>query len=447
MTPKRKKAERTKAVKKSPQLSGPMSIITKDSSIPVVDIEAYVNRSAEERRKEVATGKIPGKVKRPMNAFMLYRKAYQNRAKEWCSQHNHQVVSQVCGDSWPMEPESVRQQFNDWSKLERDNHQKAHPGYKFTPSKPQKQRTETPASNKRGLYDDESVASDVDDPDWPGSKGGKRVKRDHGVRYDPHPQEMYRPQQVMYDGYGMPADNRSAFHVSNPGKPMPQPYEPNNGNNLGGHYYATSQQRDWNRQAEDVYMKKTAGPGPGQMLEQNAYRYQQYDSSGYPLSATQQHYADNTLHHLPQGQSHYHGRPPSFSRTLDPSLMPQGAEEHHHQEPLMSLNSQYPHQVDPAHSGHWQTSSSQHQQQQQYYPSEQQFESYAGGVGEDVSPLTGLFSNPALDRVLKHDASDWQIIPSSAVAGVDDASWQDATIEPSALTHGDVVEGGGPSVA
>lgn len=49
--------------------------------------------------------------------------------------------------------------------------------------------------------------------------------------------------------------------------------------------------------------------------------------------------------------------------------------------------------------------------------------------------MTGLFDNQALDKVLRHDANpdDWQIIPSSNVA---DESWQDATIEPSALTQG-----------
>jgi isopentenyldiphosphate isomerase len=135
--PKKIKKEKIKAEKKVAKLDKPLSILTKEfKHVEVHDIEAYVNRSAEQRRKEVDEGKVPGKVKRPMNSFMLYRKAYQNRAKEWCLQNNHQVVSQVCGDSWPQEPDEIKDQFSEWARIERLNHQNAHPGYKFSPTKP-----------------------------------------------------------------------------------------------------------------------------------------------------------------------------------------------------------------------------------------------------------------------------------------------------------------------
>lgn len=421
-TPKRKKAERTKAVKKSPTLDGPMSIITKNSSIEVVDIEAYVNRSAEVRRKEVETGKIPGKIKRPMNAFMLYRKAYQNRAKEWCSQHNHQVVSQVCGDSWPLEPEPVRAQFNEWAKLERDNHQKAHPGYKFTPSKPQKLRVATPSNSKRGRYDDEeSVLSDPDDPEWMGGRGGKRVKRDHG-RYDTS--EMY-PSQGMYDNYvphGIPDHNRSAFHATNPGKPLPQPYEPVGGMS-NSHYYQTMQSRGPYRQMDDAIYRKTLSPGNA--LQPYGNQYPQYESPTAYLSQNQQY--TETHHGQGAGQSTYSARQASFSRSLDPNLMGTGGDEG-----LLGLG-QFPHQVDPAH-GHWQEANhaSYPPQPPQYYQenSPLPFESYGNVVGDDVSPLTNLF-NREQEKLFKSDATGWQIIESGAAA---DESWQDAeTIEPSAL--------------
>ncbi|KAL1843141.1 hypothetical protein VTJ49DRAFT_2891 [Mycothermus thermophilus] len=159
-TPKRKK-ERAKPTKNMPTLEKPLSELTKDSPVPIADIEAYVNRPAEVRRGEIETGKNPGRVKRPMNAFMLYRKAYQGRAKECVGQHNHQVVSKVCGLSWPLEPEHIREQFKAWADLERDNHQKAHPNYKFTPAKPSK----PPAQSDRGGYDG-SEGSELDEMDW-----------------------------------------------------------------------------------------------------------------------------------------------------------------------------------------------------------------------------------------------------------------------------------------
>ncbi|RKF72529.1 putative hmg box protein [Golovinomyces cichoracearum] len=133
---KRNRKEKCKHPK-SYKLDKPLSKLTENfTHIPLVDIDAYVNRSAEERHKEVEQGKEPGKVKRPMNSFMLYRKAYQIRTKYWCSKNNHQVVSQVCGDSWPLEPESVKRMFADWAQIERNNHRKAHPDYKFSPNKP-----------------------------------------------------------------------------------------------------------------------------------------------------------------------------------------------------------------------------------------------------------------------------------------------------------------------
>ena len=72
---KKAKKEKAKAEKKIVKLEKPLSELTKDwTHVPIADIESYVNRSAEERRREVEDGKVPGKVKRPMNSFMLYRK-------------------------------------------------------------------------------------------------------------------------------------------------------------------------------------------------------------------------------------------------------------------------------------------------------------------------------------------------------------------------------------
>lgn len=136
--PRRKKA-RASAAKRLSRVQKPLSVLKEDfPDVPVADIDAYVRRSKETREREVAQGTTPGKVKRPMNAFMLYRKAYQHLAKNICTRNNHQLVSQVCGDGWPLEPSEIKNRFNEWARLERENHQKAHPGYKFSPSKPVK---------------------------------------------------------------------------------------------------------------------------------------------------------------------------------------------------------------------------------------------------------------------------------------------------------------------
>jgi len=236
-----------------------MSELTRDSQIPVADIESYVSRSTEDRHAEIETGKNPGRVKRPMNAFMLYRKAYQQRAKEWASQHNHQVVSRVCGMSWPLEPETVREQFKHWADLERDNHQKAHPEYKFTPAKPQKQKY------KEGKFDD-SDGSDLEEFQWSAHHTRSSTKTPN---YDPDadyipPRSAYSSHPYQYTNSPLMGaathHNRSTYDYSNPGKPMPSPYDQRD---LGGQYYETqihSHSRQGLSTVEDLMMRKTPSP-------------------------------------------------------------------------------------------------------------------------------------------------------------------------------------------
>ncbi|PNS19919.1 Transcription factor ste11 [Sphaceloma murrayae] len=130
--PKKAKAGRSEKIK-TINIPGPLSEITKGSSIPVRDIEAWVNRPAADRHEE--TMKRKGYIARPMNSFMLYRSAYAERTKEWCKENDHQVVSSAAGESWPMESDELRNQFQIWAKVERDNHAVAFPNYKFSPSK------------------------------------------------------------------------------------------------------------------------------------------------------------------------------------------------------------------------------------------------------------------------------------------------------------------------
>ncbi|RKF61324.1 putative hmg box protein [Erysiphe neolycopersici] len=147
--------------KKVKLISEPLSNFTKDpTSIPNIFI--FVTRSTEERLKEIKEGKKPDKIKRPMNAFMLYRKAYQNTAKVLFAKNNHQVISQVCGQSWEIENVPIKAQFHDWAQIERDNHQKAFPEYKFSPSKPDPSKV----SKRRSSANLNSDESDSENRPW-----------------------------------------------------------------------------------------------------------------------------------------------------------------------------------------------------------------------------------------------------------------------------------------
>jgi HMG (high mobility group) box len=264
-SPKIKKAkrERGKSEKKVAKLDKPLSELTKDwEHVPVVDIDAYVNRSAELRRKEVEDGRMPGRVKRPMNSFMLYRKAYQNRCKHWCLQNNHQVVSQVCGDSWPLEPDSIRQQFNEWARIERVNHQNAHPGYKFSPSKTGNSKS---TGKRKAPEDVVSEESDLDDYDW---------EREHSKRKKPSNRRSRVSENTSYSTIRSPYDfsrdvseepsynsyNRSSYQITNPGKQAPAPYSYSNLDN-GQYYQQIVHQHSLIPGVEDVVIKKTATPG------------------------------------------------------------------------------------------------------------------------------------------------------------------------------------------
>ena len=298
--------------KKVAKLERPLSELTKDwKHVPVVDIEAYVNRSAEVRRKEVAEGKIPGKVKRPMNSFMLYRKAYQNRTKDWCLQNNHQVVSQVCGDSWPLEAEAIKNQFSEWARVERVNHQKAHPGYKFSPTK----AGQSKAAQKR-LQSEAPVSeeSDLDDYEWQaGARKHPKKKRASSRMESP---VTYPSTKSAYH-YGSEESsmepnrhsfNRSSYQITNPGRPLPAPYS-QAGLNFGEYYQQTIRNHPSMTGVSDIIIKKQQVPSsflglPGAGKGYNLMNpYQQYEE--YPA-----------YHHPEQG--------------IDPSLMPPAGQVVYH---------------------------------------------------------------------------------------------------------------------
>jgi hypothetical protein len=224
-SPRSKKAKGGKEKTKTPKLTAPLSVLTKDMAIKVRDMDAWVNRSVVDRMKEAE--KRNGYVTRPMNSFMLYRSAYAERTKAWCVHNNHQVVSSVSGESWPLEPPEVRDYYNELARMERMNHQNAHPDYKFSPSKPG-----AAAKKRKGTdSDDESEPSDPDDPDadWASSnrsraRSAKRPGRDAGYPARANMTSMPNIHGGFEDNFGPVDDgyNKSSWEANNGGRPLPQ---------------------------------------------------------------------------------------------------------------------------------------------------------------------------------------------------------------------------------
>ncbi|KAK5002322.1 hypothetical protein LTR28_011572 [Elasticomyces elasticus] len=252
-SPRVKKLKPKSDRNKTPKLDKPLSVLTKDMTVPVKDMDAWVNRPAEQRRQEVE--KRNGYVTRPMNSFMLYRSAYAERTKQWCLQNNHQVVSSVSGESWPLESPEVRDMYNELAKLERLNHQLAHPTYKFSPSKAAAKKRKGDGS------DDEDEPSDLDDPDaeWgPPNRKTKQVKRQGreagypiNSTYQLDPYATYAPNIDM---------NQSSWNMTNGGKPPPVPYGTTDA--YGNPYYQTAIQQNLHfADGKELKMRRTETPG------------------------------------------------------------------------------------------------------------------------------------------------------------------------------------------
>jgi hypothetical protein len=168
-------------------LPGPLSELTENmKDVPVKDLEVWVHRSSEDRQKEVNARK--GYVTRPMNAFILYRSAYADRTKAWCSENNHQVVSKVCGASWALESEKIKNYYKSLYEIEKDNHAIAFPEYKFSPAK---------AQSKKKRKSEEMA--DDSDGDWAQSHSVRRRHREG--RDASYPARSVPPVTVDHETY------------------------------------------------------------------------------------------------------------------------------------------------------------------------------------------------------------------------------------------------------
>ncbi|KAK7757790.1 hypothetical protein SLS62_000168 [Diatrype stigma] len=244
-------------------LDAPLSELCADmASVTEIDIDAYAKRTIEARRAEVVHSKT-GKTKRPSNAFMLYRKAYQNRAKELKKHDNHQVVSKVCGSSWRREDPRVKAYFTDLARIESELHHSAFPDYKFAPAKARNRKggpaagvgagaagaaagQGRPYNLRRGGSpdgeDSELELADFDYATQPPSRTASRathydmhhpdaeyIPPGGGYQYMHHnsPHLQQQQQQHMMSAYQSsppPPHHMSSYEFSNPGRPKPQPY-------------------------------------------------------------------------------------------------------------------------------------------------------------------------------------------------------------------------------
>ncbi|KAL8736219.1 MAG: hypothetical protein Q9166_000374 [cf. Caloplaca sp. 2 TL-2023] len=245
------KKTKTEAVGEA-SISVPLSQLCLD--VPVVDVFSKVNRSIEERQEEA---RKDNKIKRPSNSFMLYRSAYGDRVKALYPQNNHQIISRICGASWKMETADVTEKFKMYYEVEKENHAKAHPTYKFSPAK------SSPSRKRRGTgdtSDEDDIGSELGDLDSEyRPRGGRRsrpakIPRAGTPTSYPVNANLNNYQSLMVNP-NVPYMNQSTWQFSNPGKPMPAPLD----RPFEHQYWQTAiHQRAPN--VEDVYVFRTHGP-------------------------------------------------------------------------------------------------------------------------------------------------------------------------------------------
>ncbi|RYP91619.1 hypothetical protein DL770_002245 [Monosporascus sp. CRB-9-2] len=357
-------------------LDAPLSVLCEEmGNVKEIDIDVYAKRTVEVRRNEVLRSKN-GKTKRPSNAFMLYRKAYQNRAKELKKHDNHQVVSKVCGSSWKREQPAVKAYFNELARIESELHREAFPDYKFTPAK---------AKNKKGKEDTVDRISDADDSeleladyDYAAGQPPSRTASRGLPRYDSHPDVEYVPgaaggrypdpyarhsphqahtqqQRIHFEGQP-PPQHISSYEYSNPGRPKPQPYGtltaqgqyvqrtaemtqpmyPHQHPHQQHPHYPPNVARMPYAHIENVYMHRTDSPvgttyagGSPVMPPHHSDRYGEMMSTMYgaPPPRHYQHHSRPHQHGLtlPPPQQH---QPQNIDPSLMPAPLPHQQEEH-----------------------------------------------------------------------------------------------------------------------
>ncbi|KAL7909882.1 hypothetical protein GGI35DRAFT_402971 [Trichoderma velutinum] len=141
---KKRKIQKRKKESVPPEYYSPLQTTLSQVAAARGSAEAFyetakrlVSRPTEERLDEERTPQ--GNPKRPMNAFMIYRKTYQGIANELRSvNNNHQQISKLCGESWHLESAVFRKEFKRLAKTDSLYHSIAFPGYKYAPSKNKK---------------------------------------------------------------------------------------------------------------------------------------------------------------------------------------------------------------------------------------------------------------------------------------------------------------------
>ena len=111
--------------------------ILSTASSPSDGINSQLSQRSTKRRRNRDTPP------RPLNSFMIYRRDFQQKIKE---QHPNILLSELSRISksaaarWANEPQSVKQQYAEKAKREKELHMKMYPNYVYCPRRPSRSK-------------------------------------------------------------------------------------------------------------------------------------------------------------------------------------------------------------------------------------------------------------------------------------------------------------------
>lgn len=121
---------------KFPDLEVPLSVWGADNNVQPQDVADFATRDIDQR---ITRALKDGYVKRNLNIFFLYKRAYSRVAQAWLTQY-HPSMSKtqpplvtLVGESWKKESAGFKSYYNKFSEQEREGLKNAFPDYKYKP--------------------------------------------------------------------------------------------------------------------------------------------------------------------------------------------------------------------------------------------------------------------------------------------------------------------------
>ncbi len=123
-----------------------MYLTTPVSDVPSPAPSAFSHSSTQSdtpspRRHTPSHRRVPEHVRRPPNAFMLFRSDYWRENKDIIHERDHREISCICGELWRALPPDEKRVYRDMASEAKEVHLAKYPDYKFTRvSRPKKTR-------------------------------------------------------------------------------------------------------------------------------------------------------------------------------------------------------------------------------------------------------------------------------------------------------------------